>query len=137
MRKHCSSKTRDSKYKNINNKKKRQSIKKRNTLKRIKIKIVENPVENAIDHYNTLKGNNPCTTNFETDVIVLTRITLNYIRHKQTNYDIVVRELGLQGNNDTKSLRSNVNFLIIKKYGDNFITKEVELKRKINVPHNT
>jgi len=100
-------------YKSLN--KKRANSKKpyeykdeKDIIKKLKIKMIEDPIEKSIkayqkDHYGEIPY-----YNYE----LIKRITLNFIRHNLTNYDIIVNDKSFINDN----FKSLVNEKIMKKY---------------------
>ncbi|MCU7958571.1 MAG: hypothetical protein KZQ58_00945 [gamma proteobacterium symbiont of Bathyaustriella thionipta] len=90
-----------------------ENNKMRKILKRIKIKVIENPVNKAIDYYRQQHPENQLQAGLPKDFLM--RLTLNYIRHNCSNYDQMIRQIGtaLYYKLD---LKQQVNKAIVKKY---------------------
>ena len=94
-------------------------------LKKISIKVIDNPVKTALEEYNKTSKLDDIT--YDDDNRLLTRLTLNYIRHCCTNYNILlVRMHNLPI--DFAKFKNMVNNAIIKKYKNNLLGEKYEDK---------
>ena len=100
-------------------------------LHNIKVKFVENPVHLAIEKYNIGNSNK---IKYYTEFLVIERLTMNYIRHNLTNYDIVIKQETYKKMSHIK-FQQEVNEKILSRYSKNFIKKE--LKALKNATFNT
>ena len=83
-------------------------------LNKIKIKVVDSIIEKAIAHYNK-KINDQGTATLFCPKDFLVRITCNFIRHKHTNYDELIRRTYPDSFNRA-SIKRKVNEMIFNKY---------------------
>lgn len=121
MRKNNKKKIRPIKIKRICDK----NLAKRNKLmKKVKIKKINNPVEDAIQNYNKINSHNfvNAFTNYET----IKRVTLNYIRHCHSNYDRIAVMHSKIGESYCL-FKTEVNEKILQLYGKDFIKDEVSV----------
>lgn len=108
-------------------------IKRKNTkiLRKVSFKVIDNPVKTAITDYNNNNENKiTCKT---IKLIQMERITLNYIRHNLSNYDLLITRLSVTRNDVyIREFKNDVNEKITKKYGDGFVEEELSLLREEN-----
>lgn len=86
--------------------------------KKIKVKIVDNPVKLAIDSYINLHPQQ--TFRAISNDQFLIRITLNYIRHCLSNYEKLIQQVRHLKCN-CQEFKNLVNQIIISKYGEKLI----------------
>lgn len=98
-------------------------------IKRLKIKVINNPLERCMEIYNNDKQHNKVT--YRTKGFVLRRLTLNYIRHNFTNYDKVIKNVSMS-RRDLDYFKARTNVEILKKYGKNFIQEEIRIHKLEN-----
>ena len=84
-------------------------------FKKIKVKIVDNPVKLAIDSYTNLHPQQPFRSTFNNEFLL--RITLNYIRHCLSNYEKLIQKISTLKYN-YQEFKQMVNKTIMQKYGD-------------------
>lgn len=99
----------------------------RKILNKISVKLIDNPVEQAIIYYNKTNKN---YIDHRTHKIVLERITMNFLRHSMTNYDKLVNTVAMKNKNLLKFKR-DVNKKIICKYGNSFVRKEIQKMKRL------
>lgn len=130
MRRINNRKTKNKKYKKIEANKTKDDRKRKLNINRIKVTVINNPVEKAITDYN--KSNPENKMNCACDIKTITRITLNFLRHRFTNYEIEIARLGLcPKRNNLFAFKKDTNSYILRRYGTNFIEEEVEKLREI------
>ena len=101
----------------------KESIERKKILKRLKINYIESPLSLAMIVYNLSNDNE---VHRKTSYKVLERITLNFIRHKFTNYEILIKQLAVSGKSVSLiDFKRQVNKKIIEFYGKDFIKKEL------------
>lgn len=89
---------------------------------KVKIQLIDNPIERAIIWYN--KENNQ-DLNKESDIDTVIRITLNFVRHNFSNYDKVSQFFQGNGSINRFQFKLDVNEMILKKY--NHFQKELQI----------
>ena len=93
--------------------------KKNKLYKRLRIHEIKNPVRSALDHF--LKEYPDVTIDHIRAPRLLLSISLNYIRHEYTNYDMLLAKYNVSKYNLTignyeESFKEYVNKRILKKY---------------------
>ena len=111
----------------INNDKRKSSNLK--ITRKIKIRIILNPVERSIIHYNF--RNHGKEANVFTNIETIERITMNFIRHELTNYDKLLLSFD-KTKDGMLELKQFVNKKILQKYENDFIEKEVNILKLFN-----
>lgn len=89
-------------------------LKTKHFLKKIKIKLVDNPIQDSIDHYNN-EIYNDGTITIDHNKDFLLRITLNFIRHRLSNYEQLIHN-HYPSSFRKEKIKESCNELIIKKY---------------------
>ena len=102
--------SRDNFFIHINNKENHRHHK---LLKRIKIKVIDHPIEKALEYYYKVNPNASMDTPYSNNFLL--RVTLNYIRHNYSNYERVIQQMGSSLYNQIE-LKKYVNQAIIEKY---------------------
>jgi len=126
------------KFGNISKQNNKTKIIDSKNLKKISFKFVKNPVELAIQEYNSKNKNKILCNTIKLEH--MERITLNYIRHKLTNYDLIIKRLAAKRNNlYLGEFKESINKIIRKRYGKKFVEIELSLliEEKFNATHNT
>ena len=82
-------------------------------LKRIKIKVIDNPIAKALEYYNKLNPDTHVTLSHSK--VFLLRLTLNHIRHNYSNYEQLIQQIGTTLYNKIE-LKQQVNQAIVAKY---------------------
>jgi len=92
--------------------KRRYKFDRNDIIKKIKVRIIDDPIQKSIDEYNKNHFGFLCT-NYDDALIV--RVTLNHLRHHFTNYDEILKTLN-HADYDFNGLKELVNKKIMKKY---------------------
>ena len=125
MTKNSHSKCRNKRYIKYAKEIDRNNIEKKKIINRLKITVVDEPLKHAIKDYNSNR-NGKSRIYRGTSTEVLKRITLNFIRHKLTNYDILVQQLASSSKYiSLVEFKRSVNCTILKEYGEDFIYREL------------
>ena len=82
-------------------------------LKRIKIKVIDDPVEKALAYYYRVNPDVQIASSYSNSFLL--RLTLNYIRHNYSNYERIIQQIGSTLYNKI-ALKEHVNQAIIEKY---------------------
>ena len=89
-------------------------------LKRLKIKKIDNVIEEAVNYHNEKMDRMIYFTSINDFII---KITLNYIRHKLTNYDNILLNFNGGREYNREQFKQDTNKLILEKY-NNFREEE-------------
>ena len=98
---------------NIESSDNRKNIYYHKILKRIKIKVIDKPIDTALEYYNTLNPDAHVSLSDSKDL--LRRLTLNHIRHNYSNYEQLIQQIGTTLYNKIE-LKQQVNQAIVEKY---------------------
>ena len=82
-------------------------------LKRIKIKVIDNPIEKALEYYCSVNPGAQVAPTYSNNFLL--RLTLNHIRHNYSNYERIIQQIGSTLYNKIE-LKEHVNQAIIEKY---------------------
>lgn len=95
-------------------------------MNKIKIKVIDNPVQTAINNFNIEKG---AYITIKANPDLIKRIVLNYIRHEYSNYEKISKYFNGNSFANRTEFKNNTNKKILKKY--NYFKQELgnEIKR--------
>ncbi len=82
-------------------------------LKKIKIKMIDNPIEKAVEYYNYLNPKAQVKVTYSKAFLL--RLTLNHLRHDYSNYEQLIQQFGSLLYNKYE-LKNQVNKIIVEKY---------------------
>ncbi|WP_198263915.1 hypothetical protein [sulfur-oxidizing endosymbiont of Gigantopelta aegis] len=61
-------------------------------LKRIKIKVIDNPIEKALEYYYEANPDAQVISTYSNNFLL--RLALNHIRHNYSNYERIIQQIG-------------------------------------------